>query len=110
MDKVVVKDKLFIFHNPSPNGIYQATLSADGNTLNGTWSEDTTVPLVFTRTAAAAAPTPEPIPTRMAARPPVALADLRAKTQSVCRVRAPTAGRWERRRASASPVRRSALW
>jgi hypothetical protein len=92
MDKVVVKGKLFSFHNPSPDGTYQATLSADGSTLNGTWSEDTALPLVFTRTTAAAAPTQEPTPRPM---PALAFGGLNAKTQSACGVPSAGADGWK---------------
>ena len=71
-DKVAVKGKAFSFNLPSagpPPADYQATISADGNTLNGTWRQGIPLPLVFTRTAAA--------PTPVAARPPVPLKDLK---------------------------------
>ena len=71
-DKIIVKGNALSFDIPSVGGNYQATVSADGNTLNGTWNQGTPLPLIFTRTSSAAAPTP------VATRPPVALADLKA--------------------------------
>ena len=70
---VILKGNAFSFAIP-PGGNYQAQLSADGY-LKGMWSDtDGTQPVVFTRTTAAAAPTPEPVTTR----PPVALDNLKA--------------------------------
>ena len=40
-DNVVLKGNAFSFDIPSNGANYQATLSADGNSLNGTWSQDT---------------------------------------------------------------------
>ena len=84
MDKVFVKGKLFSFHNPSSDARYQATLYADGDTLDGIWTEEMSVPLVLTRITAAAAPTPEPTPTFMGTRAQEALKDLKTKPQSAC--------------------------
>jgi serine-type D-Ala-D-Ala carboxypeptidase/endopeptidase len=69
---VVLNADVFSFEIP-PSGSYRATLSPDGY-LKGTWRDtDGTHPVVFTRTTAAAAPTPEPV----LARPPVTLDDLK---------------------------------
>jgi CubicO group peptidase (beta-lactamase class C family) len=68
-DNVVLKSNAFSFD--TVRGNYRATLSADGY-LNGKWSDGTAT--IFTRTSAAAAPTPEPI----TPKPPVALAELKA--------------------------------
>ena len=70
---VILKGNAFSFEIP-PGGTYQAKLSADGY-LKGMWSDSGgTQPIVFTRTTAAAAPTPEPVATR----PSVALDNLKA--------------------------------
>ena len=74
-DNVVLKGNAFSFDIPSVGGNYQATIFPDGNTLNGTWSQGTPLPLVFTRTTIAAAPTP--VPAR-STRQPVALGNLKA--------------------------------
>jgi CubicO group peptidase (beta-lactamase class C family) len=61
-DKVVLKANEFSFDIPSIKGNYQATISADGNSLNGTWSQGFLFPLVFTRiiaTVQRAAPSAE---------------------------------------------------
>jgi len=72
-EDVILKGNAFNFDIPSV-GSYQATFSADGY-LKGTWSDSGgSQPVVFTRTSAAAAPTPEPL----VARPPVALGDIKA--------------------------------
>jgi serine-type D-Ala-D-Ala carboxypeptidase/endopeptidase len=72
-EDIFLKDNAFSFEIP-PGGTYQAKLSADGY-LKGMWSDSGgTQPVVFTRTSAAAAPTPEPL----VARPPVALGDIKS--------------------------------
>ncbi len=59
---------------PSVAGIYNGTLSADGNEISGTWVQGTVLPLVLTRQAKPAASTiPQPAP----AGPPIALKDLK---------------------------------
>jgi D-alanyl-D-alanine-carboxypeptidase/D-alanyl-D-alanine-endopeptidase len=67
----------FSFDIPDGGDNYQATVSTDGNALNGTWTQEgfqVSVLLVFTRTSIPVAPTPHPIATR----PPVALENLQA--------------------------------
>jgi serine-type D-Ala-D-Ala carboxypeptidase/endopeptidase len=69
---VVLNADVFSFEIP-PSGSYRAMLSGDGY-LKGTWRDaDGTHPVVFTRTTAAAAPTPEPVITR----PPATLDNLK---------------------------------
>lgn len=58
---------------PAVHGTYEGTLSADGRTLQGTWSQGSPLALDLTREAAAATEAPKPMP----ARPPVALKDLK---------------------------------
>jgi len=57
---------------PSVHGIYEATLSADGNKLSGTWDQGAPLPLDLTREAKAALPAAP-----AAAGPPLALNDLK---------------------------------
>jgi serine-type D-Ala-D-Ala carboxypeptidase/endopeptidase len=71
-ESVAFEGNVFSFDIPSVSGHYQATVSS--NTLGGIWSQGTPLPLVFTRTTVAAAPTP--VPTPIAGRP-VALQDLK---------------------------------
>jgi hypothetical protein len=42
------------------NGIYQGTLSTDGNQINGIWTQEQPVDLNFTRVPAQAVPAPKP--------------------------------------------------
>jgi hypothetical protein len=86
MDNAVLKGATFSFHISSPDGTYQARLSADGNSLYGTWKQGTPVSVVFTRMTPAAAPTPPPIPAPMPVRPAVALGKLAVRVHSGCGV------------------------
>ena len=88
-DKIVVRGNAFSFDIPSVRGNYQATVSPDGSTLTGTWSQGEPLPLVFTRTAAT--PTSRP----MAAIPPVALGELQAKPLTSCGVPSVGADGWK---------------
>lgn len=60
---------------PAVHGSLQANLSADGNTLDGTWTQGMPLPLVMTRQAAPIEPTPPP--PMDAAMPPVDVAKLK---------------------------------
>ena len=79
----VLKDKTFSFDVPSIHGSYVGAVSADGSTLNGTWTqtisgvtERSKLPLSFTKLAAtsATATTPKPV-----AAPPLTLDKLSAE-------------------------------
>jgi hypothetical protein len=48
-DQVVLKGNTFSFEIPSVKGNYHGTISADGKSLNGTWSQGILFPLVFER-------------------------------------------------------------
>jgi serine-type D-Ala-D-Ala carboxypeptidase/endopeptidase len=50
----------FSFDMPPVRGKYQGSISPDGRTITGTWTQGTAQPLAFTRTTAIAAPTPAP--------------------------------------------------
>lgn len=48
---------------PAINGTYEGSLSADGNTITGTWTQGTPLPLMLVKATAATAWTiPEPLP------------------------------------------------
>jgi serine-type D-Ala-D-Ala carboxypeptidase/endopeptidase len=53
-DNVVLKGNTFSFDIPAIKADYQATVSADGNSLNGTWSQGMLLPLDFSRITTAA--------------------------------------------------------
>lgn len=75
----VLKGNDFSFDVPVAQGGWQGTLSADGNTLTGTWtSGGKAQPLVFTRQAKALALPPIPPPTYDPATAPVKVADMQA--------------------------------
>lgn len=46
---VQLEEKTLSFEVPSVGGKWKGTVSADGATLNGNWSQGTEIPLVFTR-------------------------------------------------------------
>lgn len=73
----ILKDRAFTFAIPSVRGTYVGTLGADGNSIDGTWTQGTPLPLKFVRATVATVPTPEPTPSPMPAKPPVALRDLK---------------------------------
>src|SRR5262245_33789308 len=57
---------------PTLNGTYEGTLSTDGNTINGTWSQGESRPLILVRATASTAwtiPEPPPPSEMMYARP-----------------------------------------
>jgi len=74
---VALEGSSFKFDIPSVHGSYAGTLSADGNSLSGTWTQSGSLPLDFVRGKAEVLPTPEPTPTPMPARPPVGLLELK---------------------------------
>lgn len=77
--KTALNGNAFSFEVPAAQGGWQGTLSADGNTLTGTWtSGGKTQPLVFARQAKALALPPIPPPTYDPAMPPVKAADMEA--------------------------------
>jgi uncharacterized protein (TIGR03435 family) len=47
---VTLEGTTFKYAIPSINGSYEATLSADGNTMTGTWKQGDSLPLVLVRT------------------------------------------------------------
>jgi D-alanyl-D-alanine-carboxypeptidase/D-alanyl-D-alanine-endopeptidase len=60
------------------HGTWKGTLSADGKTLSGVWSQGSPLPLDFARQSAAIAAAPISAPTYDPARAPVAAADLQS--------------------------------
>jgi hypothetical protein len=66
------------FDVPAVHGNWKGTLSADGNTLSGVWSQDSPLPLNLTRQSVAMAAAPIPVPTYDPALAPVAAADLQS--------------------------------
>ena len=76
---VVLSGDDFSFDLPAVKGHYAGKLSADGNTLTGTWSQGgPTLPLVFTRQAKEIAAEAMPAPTYDAAMAPVKAEELQA--------------------------------
>jgi len=74
---VQVSGDAVAFDVPDVQGKFSGTLSADGKTLTGTWTQGAPLPLVLERqTAAVATPKPPPTPTD-AAMAPVGVADLK---------------------------------
>lgn len=59
---------------PAVHGSFQGTLSADGNTVDGTWTQGGPIPLVLARQATAIEPTPVALDPAM---PPVEVAKLK---------------------------------
>ena len=53
-DNIVFKSNAFGFDIPPVQGNYQGTLSADGKSFNGTWTQGIPLPMVFTRITAPA--------------------------------------------------------
>src|ERR1035441_9537021 len=76
--KVVFSGNDFSFDVPIVHGSWKGTLSADGNTLSGVWSQGSPLPLSFARQSAAIADAPIPAPTYDSALAPVAAADLQS--------------------------------
>jgi hypothetical protein len=76
--KVIFSAKDFSFDVPSVHGSWKGSLSADGNTLSGVWTQGRPLPLNFARQSAALAAAPIPVPTYDSALAPVAAADLQS--------------------------------
>lgn len=67
---VTLEGSTFKFAVPSVNGTYEGEVSADGNTIAGTWTQGTPLPLIFVRATKETAwdiPTPPAPPKPMAA-------------------------------------------
>jgi len=75
---VVLEGNNFSFDVPVVNGRWSGTLSADGKTLTGTWTQGQPLPLNFERQAVASSLPPAPPPTYDAAMAPVPAAQLQA--------------------------------
>ncbi len=76
---VQVKGNAVSFDVPAVRGGWSGTLSADGKTLTGTWTQGTPLPLVLEKQATAIEPTVQPPQAAMA---PVGLDDLKAVLDS----------------------------
>jgi CubicO group peptidase (beta-lactamase class C family) len=76
--KVVLSASNFSFDVPSVHGNWKGTLSSDGKTLSGVWSQGSPLPLNFDRKSVAIAAAPVPAPTYDPALAPVAAADLQS--------------------------------
>jgi D-alanyl-D-alanine-carboxypeptidase/D-alanyl-D-alanine-endopeptidase len=76
--KVILSANDFSFDVPAVHGNWKGTLSADGNTLSGVWSQGSPLPLNLTRQSVAIAAAPIPVPTYDPALAPVAAADLQS--------------------------------
>ena len=76
--KVVFAAPDFSFEIAVVHGGWSGQLSADGNTLTGTWNQGQPLPLSLTRQAAAVAAAPIAPPKFDAALPPVTAADLQS--------------------------------
>ena len=68
---IIFKGGNFSFDVPAVKGGWAGTLSADGNTLTGTWTQNDSLPLNLARQAAAIPVTPTSPPTTDAAMTPV---------------------------------------
>lgn len=76
--KVVFSANDFSFNVPAVHGSWKGSLSADGNTLTGVWSQGSPLPLNFARQSAALVAAPIPVPTNDPALAPLAAADLQS--------------------------------
>ena len=65
------------FMVPSVVASFGGTLSDDGSSINGNWTEDAVFPVKFKRYSGGPTPSAVPTPKSAAARPPVALNDLK---------------------------------
>ncbi|MGC2163287.1 MAG: serine hydrolase domain-containing protein, partial [Silvibacterium sp.] len=74
---VVVNGDAVSFDVPAVNGKWSGTLSTDGKTLTGTWTQGTPLPLVMQRQATAIEPPKDAAPAFDAAMPPVKVEDLK---------------------------------
>ncbi|RSL18927.1 CubicO group peptidase (beta-lactamase class C family) [Edaphobacter aggregans] len=80
--KVIFAASDFSFDVPIVHGNWKGTLSADGNTLSGVWSQGSPLPLNFARQSVAIAAAPIPGPTYDPALAPAAAADLQSVLDS----------------------------
>ncbi|MDP9049181.1 MAG: beta-lactamase family protein [Acidobacteriota bacterium] len=69
--------QMLTFDVPAVQGKFTGTLSDDGKTITGAWTQGSPLPLVLERQAAALAVPKPPTPPSDAAMPPVAVADLK---------------------------------
>ena len=76
--KIVFSGNDFSFDVPTVQGSWKGSLSADGKTLSGVWSQGHPLPLNLTRQSVAIAAAPIPEPTYDPALAPVAAADLQS--------------------------------
>ncbi|MGO9337155.1 MAG: serine hydrolase domain-containing protein [Terracidiphilus sp.] len=76
--KVVFAAPDFSFDVPAVHGSWAGKLSADGNTLTGTWNQGSLLTLNFTRQSAALAAAPKAPPPFDPAMPPVSVTDLQS--------------------------------
>jgi len=77
-DKVVFFGSDFSFDVPGFQGHWAGKLSADGDSLTGTWDQGKPLPLNLTRQTTAIEAKPVPPPTYDPAMPPVSAADMQA--------------------------------
>ena len=75
---ILLEGNNFSFDVPVVSGHWSGTLSGDGKTLTGTWTQGQPLPLNFERQAAASSLPPAPPPTYDAAMAPVPAAQLQA--------------------------------
>ncbi len=73
---VLLEGNKFSYDVPVVSGHWSGTLSGDGKTLTGTWTQGQPVPLNFERQAVATSPAPAALPTFDAAMAPVPAAQL----------------------------------
>jgi CubicO group peptidase (beta-lactamase class C family) len=76
--EVVFRNREFSFEVPLVRGSWKGTLSADGKTLTGNWTQGSSIPLNMTRQAAALAAKAIEPPKLDPAMPPVNIAGLQA--------------------------------
>ena len=74
--KVKFTGMSFTFDVPSVHGHYEGKLAADGNSLTGSWSQGTPLPLDFSRQAKALELPPVAPPVYESAEPPVSAEDM----------------------------------
>jgi len=73
---VLLEGNKFSFDVPLVSGHWSGTLSGDGKTLTGTWTQGQSLPLNFERQAVATSASPAAVPTYDAAMAPVPAAQL----------------------------------
>ena len=72
------EDRTLSFQVPAVGGKWSGQLSADGNTLTGTWTQGMALPLVFTHPLTAIAPSADAPPVFDPTLPPVSPAELKS--------------------------------